>query len=185
MLEVEVKYRIADFNTLEKRLLEWGAKETEDREDNDTYFNAPHRDFAKTDEALRIRHIGRNNAITYKGPRTDKLTKTRTEIEISIESGDAPARDFANLLIALGFRPTASVRKRRRVLEFSRDGFNVQACLDRVDEVGTFVELEIMAEESQLAPAREAVLKIAAALGLSTMERRSYLELLLEARKST
>jgi adenylate cyclase class 2 len=184
MLEVEVKYRVSDFCPIEERLRKWGARSIEDRDDNDDYFNAPHRDFAQSDEALRIRRIGSHNAITYKGPRTDKHTKTRVEIEVPIASGDEAAHDLARLLSSLGFRSTASVRKHRSVYEFSRDGFTVQACLDRVEEVGTYVELEIMAEDSRFEPARDVVLKCAAELGLSTMERRSYLELLLEARKS-
>jgi len=103
---------------------------------------------------------------------------------VPIAPGEEAAADFARLLTSLGFRLTASVRKHRRVFEFSRDGFTVQACLDRVEKVGTYVELEIMAEDSRFEPARDVVLKCATELGLSEMERRSYLELLLEARKS-
>ncbi len=183
MLEVEVKYRVSDFAPIEEHLKDWGATMVEERDDFDSYFNAPHRDFAQSDEALRIRRIGSNNAITYKGPRTDKLTKTRTEIEVPFAPGEEAASDFARLLTLLGFRSTASVKKHRRVFEFTRDRFTVQACLDQVEEVGTYAELEIMAEDSQLEKARDVVLKCAAELGLATMERRSYLELLLEARK--
>ena len=180
MLEIEVKYRMDDRARIEQTLRSWGARLIEDREDADAYFNAPHRDFARTDEALRTRHIGARNFVTYKGPRIDQQTKTRTEVEVPLADGPKPAADFELLLSLLGFRPTATVRKRRRVYSFDRNGFHVEACLDDVDRVGQYAELEIVADEAQLESARAVVLRCASELGLVQAERRSYLELLLE-----
>jgi adenylate cyclase class 2 len=181
VLEIEVKYRVDDFAALETKLAKLGAKLSEERDDADAYFNAPHRDFAQTDEALRVRHIGTRNMVTYKGPRIDKQTKTRTEIEVSLADGPQADADFHRLLTLLGFRPTAVVRKHRRVYELTRDGYHVEACLDEVEQVGRYAELEILADVSNLDTARALVLKLAAELGLTQSERRSYLELLLEA----
>ena len=182
MLEIEVKYRVADFGTVEADLKRLGADSVEVRDDADTYFNAPHRDFAVTDEALRVRTIGAKNFITYKGPRTDKQTKTREEIEVPFADGADAAGDIARILTALSFRRVAVVHKRRRVWEFERDSFQVQACLDDVAGVGRFVELEIVAEPARFEAARTVVLACAVELRLIDMERRSYLELLLESR---
>jgi adenylate cyclase class 2 len=182
MLEVEVKYARADFTAVEARLREWGAREESPRTDADHYFNAPDRDFAVTDEALRLRRIGDRNLVTYKGPKRDAQTKTRTEIEVPIASGDAAAADFARLLTHLGYRPVAVVRKARRTFRLRRGGFDLEVTLDDVEGVGRFAELEIQAPEEQLDPARDVVLETAAELGLSANERRSYLELLLAAR---
>jgi adenylate cyclase class 2 len=181
MLEIEVKYRVDDLAALEQKLVKLGAKRVDVRDDSDTYFNAPHRDFAQTDEAFRVRHIGARNMVTYKGPRIDKQTKTRVEIEVPFADGSQADGDFQRLLTLLGFKPTAVVKKHRRVFDLSRDGFDVEACLDDVERVGTFAELEIVADESKLDAARSLVLKLAAELGLTQSERRSYLELLLEA----
>ena len=79
----------------------------------------------------------------------------------------------------LGYRPTAVVRKRRRIYEWTRDGFTVHACLDDVDGVGKFIELEIVAPDDQYPAARETVLRAAADLELGPTETRSYLEQLL------
>ena len=57
MLEVEVKYRTADHARLEQQLRRWSARLAEDREDADAYFNAPHRDFAKTDDRRWRSHL--------------------------------------------------------------------------------------------------------------------------------
>jgi len=94
MLEVEAKYPVEDFTNVERLLRGWSATFDEAREDADQYFNAPDRDFAKTDEALRVRRIGNINLLTYKGPKTDAQTKTRTEIEVALASGDQAAEDL-------------------------------------------------------------------------------------------
>ena len=182
MLEIEIKYRADDFAELEKRLREWNAEPREDRSDIDEYFQAPHRDFARTDEAFRLRKIGAANFVTYKGPRTDAATKTRLEIEVPLAEGDEPAADFESLVKALGFRPVTLVRKQRRTFGLQREGFEIEVCLDTVAEVGKYVELEIVAPDEALEKARSVLLEIAKELGLKRMERRSYLELLLETR---
>ncbi|HKI33978.1 MAG TPA: class IV adenylate cyclase [Gemmataceae bacterium] len=182
MLEVEVKYAAADFAALERQLRAWGAREDSPRTDADHYFNAPDRDFAVTDEALRLRRIGDSNFVTYKGPKRDATTKTRTEIEVPIAPGAAAADDFTRLLTALGYRPVAVVRKGRRLFHLRRGGFDLEATLDDVEGVGRFAELEIQAPEDQFDAARDVLLQTAAELGLSASERRSYLELLLSAR---
>jgi adenylate cyclase class 2 len=179
MLEIEMKFPVPDFTPLERRLGEWGASQAVERQDSDHYFNAPDRDFARTDEALRLRRIGDGNWVTYKGPKRDAQTKTRTEVEVPLASGDAAAADFSRLLVHLGYRPVAVVRKTRRIVHLERDGFALEVCLDAVEGLGRFVELEILAPEERLEEARGVLLRSAAALGLTTSERRSYLELLL------
>ncbi len=179
MLEVEMKFANVDFPRLERQLAEGGAHEKTVRNDADHYFNAPDRDFARTDEALRMRRIGTANFVTYKGPKRDAQTKTRTEIEVPIAEGDEAAMNFARLLQHLGYRAVAVVRKRRRVFHWKRDGFDLEVCLDEVEGLGRFAELEIQAPEERLEAARAVLLQTAALLGLTQSERRSYLELLL------
>ena len=183
MLEVEVKYANVDFNDLESRLKTLGAQEAEPRDDADHYFNAPDRDFAVTDEAFRLRRIGVKNFVTYKGPKKDATTKTRTEVEVPLGDSDAVAADFARLVVHLGYRPVAVVRKRRRTFHLTREGLDLDITLDDVAQVGRFAELEIQAPEEQLDAARTVLLALAQELGLGASERRSYLELLLAAQK--
>lgn len=180
MLEVELKFRVADWAAIEAKLAAIGAVAHPVREDTDHYFNAPDRDFAQTDEAVRLRRIGTENFLTYKGPKIDTATKTRTEIEMPLAAGSQAAADAVRFLSALKFRPVAVVSKQRRVFEFTREGFTVSACLDDVGAVGKFVELEIMSDEARFASARDTILKLAGEFGLTDIERRSYLRLLLE-----
>ena len=180
MLEVEMKFRVPDWGPVVATLAGWGAVPAPEREEADHYFNAPDRDFARTDEAVRIRRIGPATRFTYKGPKLDTATKTRTEIELPLGDGPAVSADAGRFLAALGFRPVAVVTKTRRVYALTRHGFPLEVCLDDVGAVGRFVEVEVMAEAEQLEQAQAAVRQTAAELGLTEHERRSYLRMLLE-----
>jgi adenylate cyclase class 2 len=179
MLEVEQKYRNADRAATVAMLLDWGATLAQDRTDVDLYFSAPDRDLKETGEAFRLRRIGLKNFLTYKGPKRDAETKTRSEIEVALGDGDATAADAERMLLALGYRPVTTVRKKRRVYTFTRDGFDVEACFDTLENVGEFVELEIIAEEAQYETAKAVLLATAAELGLTDIETRSYLGLVI------
>jgi predicted adenylyl cyclase CyaB len=73
----------------------------------------------------------------------------------------------------------AEVRKTRRKALIPWQGRQVEASLDTVDRLGTFVELELIAETDGIEPAKICLASLAQSLGLSLSERRSYLELLL------
>src|SRR6185295_14932137 len=103
--EVEQKFPVTDLPALEARLAGVGAREEKVLSQVDQYFAHPARDFARTDEALRIRRVDAENLVTYKGPKLDAATKTRREIELPLAPGDQGAKSFAELLQALGFRP--------------------------------------------------------------------------------
>lgn len=182
MLEVEMKFAIDDFEPLERALMARGAVIGRVRRDADHYFNAPDRDFAKTDEAFRVRSIGNSNFVTYKGPKLDATTKTRLEVEVALADGPETAADFRRLITLLGFRFVAVVEKSRRTAEFSNRGFDIHATLDEVDGVGRYAELEIVAPAEQAEAAKSAILEAASELRLAGSERRSYLQLLLERR---
>jgi adenylate cyclase class 2 len=196
MYEVELKVR-ADVDRVRERLEELGAERTGAVEQRDTYYDAPHREFAATDEALRIRRErpidgaapgdgggaedGREGAghdsgtarLTYKGPLVDGASKTREEHESVVADDEA----VAGALGGLGFEPAAVVEKRRAVYEL--DGYTVT--LDRVTDLGEFVEVEREVEEGEIDAAREGAVEILRSLGLDPDEgiRTSYLGLLL------
>ena len=181
MLEVEVKFPTHDLTRLAERLKKLGAQPRPVVNEVDHYFNAPDRDFKQTDEAFRLRRIGSKNRLTYKGPKRDAQTKTRTEIEVPLANGEGAASDFRAILVKLGYRAAAIVNKTRQTFHLEKEGFSLEICLDDVDQVGTFVELEIVTAEDRLEEARRVVMALATELGLgTTSERRSYLQLLLE-----
>src|SRR5262245_28480201 len=97
MLEVEVKYLLTDPSAVVARLEAWGATAIAEHAEADHYLNAPDRDFARTDEALRLRRIGDTNRLTYKGPRHDSTSKTRTELEVPCPPGAESAEALLKL----------------------------------------------------------------------------------------
>jgi adenylate cyclase class 2 len=180
MFEVEQKHRLDDERSLLERLAERGAEIGPTLEQSDRYFAHPCRDFSQTDEALRIRTAGDKSFVTFKGPKIDTTTKTRHEIELPLDAGDPGGAKFGQLLHELGFRPVGVVHKRRRSFHLTEHGHRVEGALDEVDGVGKFVELELMSDQASLDEAKRTVASLASDLKLGPVERRSYLEMMLE-----
>ena len=181
--EVERKYRIEEVDDVRTKAEALGAVWAAPILQSDHYLAHPSRDFAVTDEALRVRRVGAANVITYKGPKIDRDSKTREEIEIAIGEGQATAQATVQLFERLGFRSVRTVTKSRSIAEISWQGREVEAALDDVQGAGLFIELETQAEAADLEAAKECIRSLAAALGLSDadQERRSYLEMVLKA----
>lgn len=180
MYEVELKVR-ADHDRVRPALEDLGAREVGTVEQVDTYYDAPHRDLAETDEALRVRRetdaAGDGDEVarvTYKGPLVEAASKTREEFETGIDDADA----LDDILGGLGFSPAATVEKRRE--RYRHEGYTVT--LDRVAGLGEFVEVERAAPEDEIEAVREGAVALLASLGLDPDEqiRTSYLELVLD-----
>lgn len=181
--EVEVKYHVESLVAVRERVAANGGRLDQTEQHADRYFNHPSRDFAETDEALRVRVSPGGVFLTYKGPRIDAATKTRKELQIALADGNPSVEILVQILLSLGFRETLAVRKTREIWHMDDAVDIVEVGLDTVAELGSFVELECIAAEADVAAARTAIMDLGRRLGLERMERRSYLELLLELRK--
>ncbi len=167
MYEVEAKVPLAGSDWDEAILETLGATGGQESLQEDLFFLHPTRDFATTDEALRVRREGTHWELTYKGPRVAQETKVRREINHRLEQDPTP------MLEALGFKPGPRLRKVRRSWRFGA----VTVALDDVDGVGRFVEVETMSDAPEAAA--ELVEAACRRLGLPPQrEGRSYLELL-------
>lgn len=177
MYEVELKLR-ADHDRVRERLADCGADRVGAVTQRDTYYDAPDRDFAATDEALRVRRErddGTRVVLTYKGPLVDSDSKTREEAETRVSSRE----DVEAILGGLGYEPAATVVK-------ERERYAVGDCtvtLDHVEKLGEFVEVEREATETDIDDARGDAVAVLETLGLDPDDqiRTSYLELLFEA----
>jgi adenylate cyclase class 2 len=182
--EIEQKFRCSNLDSVSKQLIALGATPGETVEQADCYYRHPVRDFSQTDEAFRLRRVGDVNFMTYKGPKIDATTKSRHEEEVRLADGVATWKSCDQIIRRLGFESVAVVRKRRETLHLDRGGQSIEAALDDVVSVGTFVELEVSVDSAgddapDVDSARQALGELAGELGLSDSERRSYLELLL------
>ncbi|WP_461865129.1 class IV adenylate cyclase [Thermococcus sp.] len=178
MIEIELK-GYADERIFEKVRAKFEFMRRERQED--VYFQHPCRDFAETDEALRIR-IKKFNGhfeafLTYKGPKLDSISKTREEIEVPINDVEA----YLTILRHLGFKEVISVEKTREKYYVEK---GVTITLDEVEGLGKFVEIEELAGEgADIEGEVKKLRRILMELGVRKFERKSYLELLQRGMK--
>jgi adenylate cyclase class 2 len=170
MMEIEVKAPLPEADKVRKRVAELGGRDFGTSVQVDEYFAHPSRDFATTDEALRLRTENDLTVITYKGPKLDRETKTREEFEVSV----ANRATMASILDRLGFKPVIRISKRRQVYGLR----GVTVCFDSVKGLGDFIELEVDSEDVEAG--KRAIFALMKEIGVSGNERRSYLELLME-----
>jgi adenylate cyclase class 2 len=186
--EVEMKFPLPDEATvdaLRQRIAALGAHSSQPLDQRDIYFAHPSRDFAQTDEVFRLRCVGEENFLTYKGPVLDAVAKTRREIEVSAASGLTAREQLREMLTSLGFREVRDVVKRREPFHLLWQDRDLEVVIDNVRELGWFAELEIIAEDSDRDVARECLFALSQQLNLGKSERRSYLRLLLEKDESS
>ncbi len=170
MIEVEIKVKANNPESIRKRIAELNGSFIALEKQFDIYFNHPCRDFGKTDEALRLRKVNGKVELTYKGEKIDAVTKSREELT-------AKAGDFESvrkILMRLDFSQVREVVKEREV--YSLGEYLVM--IDSVEGLGKYVEVE--KKSSSYTPGE--LIEFIESLGLNPegVERKSYLELLLE-----
>ncbi len=173
MIEVEMKIPVNELSRYEHILQEIGAEFLGEEHHIDLYFQHPCRDFRVTDEALRVRICGDKIFLTYKGSKKDFKLKVRPEIEVEVSN----AEKIMEILLLLGFKCVAKIRKRRRVYK----AFNLKIALDSVSGLGNFIEIEAIVDE-EYSNAIDKVKTIARYLNLPLDKSiiESYLELYLK-----
>lgn len=176
MIEVEMKAKIIDNITAFEKIKEIGGIYSHTEKQHDIYFNAPDKDYKETDEALRIREIPHDNdferILTYKGPKIDSKSKTRKEVEVNIDDTDK----MTEILVNLGFKPSAIVNKVRRIFKY--DEYTIT--IDKLDKLGYYMEIEYVAcEDENIENIRNNIIEVFEKLEITSgFERTSYLELL-------
>ncbi len=180
MFEVELKYRIPQ-ELYDKVVREITSKWRflYEVEEHDIYLAHPCRNFAETDEALRIRVERKGErsrvVLTYKGPRMGGEGKTREELSTEVEDLDNCLKIFERL----GFKKVLEILKRRKV--YSKENYTLT--LDDVEGLGKFIEIECVTNSRDLIDeCVRNIKKVAEELGLddSLIEKKTYLELMLE-----
>ena len=166
MIEVEVKLALTDSKRVEQKLRKDGFMLQKIVRETDTYFNGVDRDFRKTDEALRVR-------------KTELLKDVTDLLETDILSEHSTEDDTAmsKLFVALGYHPIPSVIKYRKYYALD----HMTACLDSVDGLGEYLELEILVEqEDDRQQALQQIEERLLSLGYSMQDttRISYLSML-------
>ena len=201
-IEIELKAHVKDFEAL-RLILQKKAEYRSAFEKEDRYWfpgtksfsgispidvvDFPLLDFPST--GLRIRRENRNFPDGTEGSftfLTYKIKEVRDGIEINDErefeirpSSSNNGTAIEDLLIRLGLKP--GISKRKRGWEFLHE--NINADLAEVENLGWFVELEILADnnrEETIAQERRQLLDFLTSLGIGeeAIESRFYSEML-------
>ncbi len=173
MLEVEAKFRSPGNDRVIEALERLGAKRLSEESMEDIYYQHPSRDFGVSDEAIRLRRYGDSAELTYKGPRmASSSAKAREELSMAVVDSLSAAR----ILERLGFYELTKVRKRRTTYLIDK----LRIAVDDVDELGQFVELELITED--IAKAESLLRSVHKDLPLGDEVKETYLEMLLDRR---
>ncbi len=171
-LEIEAKFRVADFTSVHSGLSAAGAARVGRVVETNRFFDRPDHSLRQAGCGLRLRSIrpldgpARSATLTFKGPLLPGPLKTRPECEIAVNEADRAAE----LLRHLGFVETLTFEKVRESWRLGRCSVE----LDVLPLIGRFVEIE-GPDEKEIDSAR-------GILGLADarIERDSYLGLLVQ-----
>ncbi|MFB6200233.1 MAG: class IV adenylate cyclase [Candidatus Nanohaloarchaea archaeon] len=158
-LENEVRYRVEDEEQVLKALNQ-RFKLKEEKQQTDTYFSPPHKDFSKDRvNYLRVRELERGESrLEYHEAVSETVTEETETVVSDVEA-------LKRILDALDFVEDCVVRKNRRVFE---DG-ELEIVLDRVENLGVFIEFEYQGESREELDRR--VRQLAESIGVSEQDR--------------
>ena len=192
MIEVEVKLPLRRQENTEETdritevLCSMGFRKAARFCQRDTYFDNAAREIRGGGKALRIRETedlirGVVTAeLNFKGPRMDQVSMTRQELETEVGQAETGRR----ILAALGFSPVLPEVVKERT-EYRRE--EITAALDRVEGLGDFLELEILAdEETENGKVLQKLEELLGELGyqMGDTVTRSYLSMLQQGRRT-
>jgi len=167
MREIEVKLRANNFEEVEKKLKEKGCVLSEPISQHDVIYSLKNSteefESAKEgDNIIRIRHLKDKAILTLKQQRSNELDNLEYETEVKDPD------EMHNILITLGWGPVVEVNKIRKKGKLGE----YEICLDQVEKLGTFVELEkLTRDDANPEEVMEELFTVLESLGLSRKDR--------------
>ncbi len=171
-LETEIKIRITedDYLRLNSYFKENAVFQSETTQ-TDTYYQPKHRHFLKEDDSnvtewLRIGIRGNKKILNYKNWYDNKYCD---EYEVEIDDEENLDRIFK----IIGLEQIAVVKKTRKTY-FYQDKYEM--ALDRVDELGYFIEIEVKKYSNSALDEYDQLLRLAKSLNLNlnNIDKRGY-----------
>lgn len=163
MREIELKFRVNNLNEILESLHNLGCKLTKEVTQNDTIYvmNLLDTESKEGSVWLRVRKSSDKIELNYKKQSKRKMESEEIEFEVSsYEKANA-------FLLALGYKPWVEVNKKRRYSKYQ----DCNICIDEVERLGSFIELEFLVEDSNIENYEEKLLEIAKILNIDTNNR--------------
>jgi adenylate cyclase class 2 len=183
LIEAELKARVRDPGALRARLRRLASEEISLY--RDTYYDRPGRELTAQGRELRVRVMEtggvRRAVLTYKEPAADAASDSKPEHETKV--ADPAVVD--EILRALGLEHLVAFEKHCANYRFTARGRDMLATVVTVPEIdGTFVELETLTDEADLAAALGDVRAVLAELGITEddVTTEQYTDAVMRAR---
>ncbi|MEK7608241.1 MAG: class IV adenylate cyclase [Patescibacteria group bacterium] len=139
--EIEVKARVQNLEVIAKELARRGCVLSDPIEQRDIIFvDSSYGEFEKfhpKKNLLRIRNAKGKFIFTIKQPQSNELDSIERETEI------ANPEEMEQALLLMGYHERVRVSKIRKTAKYQ----NWEICLDEVEGIGSFVEIEELTDD--------------------------------------
>ncbi|MEK7478264.1 MAG: class IV adenylate cyclase [Patescibacteria group bacterium] len=147
-IEVEGKYLLENRENLINRLAGLGFSLRETITERDEYFTDINGTFVKNRTCLRIRTDGKSSEITFKG-KSPVLSGSYSKIEHNAQINSNQNKEIKDILKSLGYHKYVTVNKNRATFTKHLENFDQNISVDELQGIGSFVELEILADHQK------------------------------------
>lgn len=161
MREIELKFKVDNFESILKRV----TNVSDLHEQSDTIYVQDLSDVESKEGAIYLRVRKDNDKVEMNLKKQSAKSEESQEIEFEV-SGYELANDF---LRTLGYKKWVEVNKKRRYAKIG----NISVCMDEVERLGCFIELEILADEKDGKDYEKELMNMAANMGIDTKRRVS------------
>ena len=180
MREIEVKLKVADLEALEQKLKDRGCVFSAPINQHDTVYSrgdstSEWEESKEGDIILRIRKQDDKTEFNLKQQKSSELDNL--EYETKVEDPKA----LHQILLTIGWHPEVEVKKIRRKGKLDK----YEVCLDEVESLGGFVELEKLTDENtDPIKVQEELLQVLESFGIprSDLEVRGYDTMIFQLR---
>ncbi len=164
--EIEVKAKVGNLEAVAEKLRSLGCEISEPAIQDDTIFvnYTSAYDEAVSGEGmnfLRIRKSKGKILFTIKQPQSNELDCLEREVEVN------DAQEMEEAILLLGYHEAVQVYKIRRKANYN--GYEI--CLDDIRGLGTFVEIEKIAENENAEMVQEELFNFLESLGVKREDR--------------
>lgn len=158
MKEIEVKAKLKDPDFMMNKLKDLGCEFSEPIVQKDKIFLEKNEDFLNVNSERNVFRIREQNGkfiLTLKKAQSNELDCIERETVIE------DAEQIKDMLTYLGYKEFVRYSKKRKKCKYKE----YEICLDEVDELGTFIEVERMSEDDA-SKIQEELLKFLLSLGI-------------------
>lgn len=158
MREIELKFRVNDYDKLMDKLKSLGCEIGELIEQSDSVYvgDLNHVESVKDSIWLRVRK--ENDRVELNVKKQSAKIQESKEVEFGVDSYEK-ANEF---LEVLGYKKWVTVNKRRRYSKY----LDYNLCIDEVERLGSFIEVELLVSEDDKKDYLEDIKSVAETLGL-------------------